>query len=100
MTGMRQDMNQQGADFEFQVVETRVDYGANGCVPLLCEGRELQVVETPVAEQVTIDVRRPTEGAKAVYVEVQEQSMEPIDVEYVKGSSVWAPARGIYLAAP
>jgi hypothetical protein len=100
MTSMRQDMNQQSADFELRVVETRVDYGANGCVPSRCEDRELRVVETPVAEQVIIDVRRPTEGAKAVYVEVQEQSVEPVDVEYVRYSGAWAQARKVYLAAP
>jgi hypothetical protein len=108
MTGMRRDMNQQGAGFELRVVETRVDYGANGCVPSRCEGRELQVVETPVAKQVTIDVRRPTGDVKVVYVEVQKQSVEPVYVEYVEpmyveyveGSSAWAPAREIYVAAP
>jgi hypothetical protein len=100
MTGRRQDVKQQGADIELQVVETRTDYGASGCIPLRCEDLELRVIETPVAEQVTIDARRPTEGVRAVYVEIEELSVEDMDVEYVEGSSDWSPAREIYLAAP
>ncbi|HEU0185034.1 MAG TPA: hypothetical protein VFS27_06940 [Blastocatellia bacterium] len=105
MTGWRQDVKRGGSDFKLRVVKKRVDYGANVCAQLRCEGREFQVVETPAAEQVTaeqvtIDVRRPTGGVKAVSVEVQEQTVAPMDVEYVEGSSVWAPAREIYLAAP
>jgi hypothetical protein len=100
MTYVRQDVKQQVADREFQVIETRVDYGADGCATSRCEGRELRVVETPGAEQLTIDVMRPTKDIKAVSVEFEELSVEPMDVEYVRGSSVWAPARGIYLAVP
>ena len=100
MTGGRQDVKQQGADLELQVIETRADYGANGCVPLRCEDRKLRVVETRDVERLTIDLMRPTEDTDAVYVEVQALSVEPTDVEYVEYSSDWAPAREIYLAAP
>jgi hypothetical protein len=100
MTGGRQDVKQQDADLELQVIETRADYGANGCVPLRCEGRKLRVVETRDVERLTVDVMRPAVGADAVYVEVQAPSVEPTDVEYVEYSSDWAPAREIYLAAP
>jgi hypothetical protein len=100
MTGRRQAVKQQGSDSELRVVETLVDYGADGCAPLRCEGRELQVIETPGAEQVIIDARRPTGGVKAVFVEVQKQSAEPMDVEYVEGSRGWTPAREIFLAVP
>jgi hypothetical protein len=100
MTGRRQEVRQKGSDFELRVVKKRVAYGASDCATLRCEARELQVVGTPSVEQVTIDVKRPTEGVKAVYVEVEEPSVEPRDVEYVEVPSVWAPAREIYVAAP
>ncbi len=103
-TGMRQDVKQQGAGFELQIIETRVDYGANGCIPSRCEDPELQVVETRDVEQLTIDVMRPTEDAevvsKRVSVKVEELSVEPMDQENVKDLSDWPRAREIYLAVP
>jgi type II secretory pathway pseudopilin PulG len=103
MTGMRQGVKQKGAERELWVVETRADYGASGCVQLRCEGSGQQVVETPVAKRLTVDVWRPTEDVKGVYVEVQAQSIEPVSpvsMKYVKGSSDWAPARAIYMTVP
>jgi hypothetical protein len=102
--GLRQDVKRQGADVELRVVETRVDYDANGCVTSRCGGRELRVVETPDVERLTVDVMRPAEDVEVVseevFVEVEEFSARPTAVEYVRDARPWPPARATYLAVP
>ena len=61
---------------------------------------EVQVIETPVAEQLTIDVWRPTEDVEGVFVEFEEPSVEPVYIEYTKGSSGWPMAHRIDVAVP
>ena len=80
MAGMRRNVEQRGAD------------------------TEVQVIETPVVEQVTIDVGRPTEYVEVISIESEgelvEPSVEPVYVEYMGGSSDWTPARRVDVAVP
>ena len=80
MAGMRRNVEQRGADLE------------------------VQVIETPVAEQLTIDVGRPTEYVEVISIEsdgeFEELSVEPVYVEYIGGSSDWTPARRVDIAIP
>ena len=84
MAGMRRNVEQRGAD------------------------TEVQVIETPVVEQVTIDVGRPTEDVEVISIESEgesdgefvEPSGEPVYVEYMGGSSDWTPARRVDIAVP
>jgi hypothetical protein len=80
MAGMRRDVEQWGADLE------------------------LRVIETQDVEQVTIDVKRPTEGVEVISIEsegeFEEPSGEPIYIEEMKGSSDWPLARRINIAVP
>jgi len=76
MAGIRRNVEQRGADLE------------------------VQVIETPDAEQLTIDVRRPTEDVEAVFVEFEEPSVEPTYIEDMGGSSDWTPAHRIDVAVP
>jgi hypothetical protein len=65
---------------------------------------EVQVIETPVVEQLTIDVGRPTEEVEVISIESEggfvEPSGEPAYVEYMGGSSDWTPARRVDIATP
>jgi len=65
---------------------------------------EVQVIETPVVEQLTIDVGRPTEDVEVISteseVEFVEPSVEPVYVEYMGGSSDWTTARRVDIAIP
>lgn len=67
-------------------------------------GLEVQVIETPVAEQLTIDVGRPAEAVEVISIESEgefvEPSGEPVYVEYRGGSSDWTPARRVEIAVP
>jgi hypothetical protein len=76
MAGMRRNVEQRGAELE------------------------VQVIETPVAEQLTIDVRRPTEDVEAVFVEFEEPSVQPVYIEDINGSSDWPLAHRIDVAVP
>jgi hypothetical protein len=80
MAGMRRDVEQRRADLE------------------------VQVIETPVAEQLTIDVRRPTEDVEVISIEsegeFEEPSGEPVYIEYINGSSDWPMAHRIDVAVP
>ena len=68
------------------------------------EDLEVQVIETPVVEQLTIDVGRPTEYVEVISIESEgefvEPSGEPVYVEYMGGSSDWTPARRVDIAVP
>ena len=68
------------------------------------EDLEVQVIETPVVEQPTIDVGRPTEYVEVISIESEgefvEPSGEPVYVEYMEGSSDWTPARRVDIAIP
>ena len=99
MTGGRH-VKQQGADPKHQVIETRADYGASGCIPLRCEDLKLQVIEAPEVKRLTITVMQPTEDIEAVSVKIKRLSVEPMDMEDIKDSSDWSPAREINLAFP
>jgi len=99
MTGGRH-VKQQGEDLKYQVIETRAEYGASGCIPLRCDDLEPQVIERPEVEHLTITVMQPTEDIESVSVKVERLSVEPMDVEDMKDSSDWSPAREINLAAP
>jgi len=78
--GMRRDAERRGADLE------------------------LQVIETPDVEQLTIDVTRPTEDVEVISIgsegEFEEASAEPVYVQDVTGSSYWPPAQRIDIAVP
>ena len=62
------------------------------------EDLDVQVVETPVVEQLTIDVGRPTEDVEVISIESEgefvEPSSEPVYVEYMGGSSDWTRRAG------
>ena len=79
-TGMRRDVERRGADLE------------------------LQVIETPDVEQLTIDVTRPTEDVEVISIgsegEFEEPSAEHVYVQDVTGSSYWPPAQRIDIAVP
>ena len=68
------------------------------------EDLEVQVIETPVVEQLTIDVGRPTEYVEVISIESErefvEPSAEPVYVEYMGVSSDWTPARRVDVAVP
>jgi hypothetical protein len=68
------------------------------------EDLEVQVIEPPVVEQLTIDVGRPTEYVEVISteseVEFVEPSVEPVYVEDIYGSSGWTPAHRIDVAVP
>jgi hypothetical protein len=68
------------------------------------EDLEVQVIETPVVEQLTIDVGRPTEVVEVISMEsegeVEEPSVEPVYVEYMGGSSDWTTAHRVDIAIP
>jgi hypothetical protein len=68
------------------------------------EDLEVQAIETPVVEQLTIEVGRPTEDVEVISVESEgefmEPSVEPVYVEYMGGSSDWTPARRVEVAVP
>ena len=68
------------------------------------EDLEVQVIETPVVEQLTIDVGRPTEYVKVISTESEgefvEPSVEPVYVEDIYGSSGWPVAHRIDVAVP
>jgi len=80
MAGMRRNVEQRGADLE------------------------VQVIETPGAEQLTIDVRRPTEDVEVISIEsegeFEEPSVQPVYIEYINGSSGWPMAHRIDVAVP
>ena len=80
MAGMRRNVEQRGAD------------------------TEVQVIETPVVEQVTIDVGRPTEDVEVISIEsggeFVEPSVEPVYIEYTNGSNVWPVTQRIDVAVP
>jgi hypothetical protein len=64
----------------------------------------VQVIETPVAEQLTIDVRRPTEDVEVISIESEGEfeapSVQPVYIEYINGSSGWPMAQRIDVAVP
>jgi hypothetical protein len=68
------------------------------------EDLEVQVIETPVVEQLTIDVGRPTEDVEVISIESEgefvEPSVEPVYVEDIYGSSGWPVANRIDVAVP
>jgi hypothetical protein len=68
------------------------------------EDLEVQVIETPVVEQLTVGVTRPTEYVEVISTEAEgefvEPSVEPVYVEYMGGSSDWTPARRVDIAIP
>ena len=68
------------------------------------EGLGVQVIETPVVEQLTIDVGRPTEDVEVISIESEgefvEPSAEPVYIEYTNGSNVWPVAHRIDVAVP
>jgi hypothetical protein len=80
MAGMRRNMEQRGADLE------------------------VQVIETPVAEQLTIDVGGPTEAVEVISIESDgefvEPSVEPVYIEDIYSSSGWPMAHRIDVAVP
>jgi len=65
---------------------------------------EVQVIETPVVEQLSIDVGRPTEDVEVISIESEEEFMEPsvqpVYVEDIYGSSGWPVAHRIDVAVP
>jgi len=64
----------------------------------------VQVIETPVVEQLTIDVGRPTEDVEVISIEsggeFVEPSVEPVYIEYTNGSNVWPVTQRIDVAVP
>ena len=68
------------------------------------EDHEVQVIETPVVEQLTIDVGRPTVYVEVISTESEgefvEPSVEPVYVEDIYGSSGWPVAHRIDVAVP
>jgi hypothetical protein len=68
------------------------------------EDLEVQVIVTPVVEQVTIDVGRPTEDVEVISIESEGEfvgpSVEPVYIEYTNGSNVWSVAHRIDVAVP
>lgn len=65
---------------------------------------ELQVIETPDVEQLTIDVTRPTEDVEVISIgsegEFEGPSREPMYMEDMTGPSVWPQAQRIDIAVP
>src|SRR5215813_13029000 len=68
------------------------------------EDLEVQVIETPVVEQLTIDVGRPTEYVEVISTESEgefvEPSVEPVYVEDTYSSSDWNMAHRVDVAVP
>ena len=68
------------------------------------EDIEVQVIETPVVEQLTINVGRPTENVEMISIESEgefvEPSVGPVYVEYMGGSSGWPVEQRIDVAVP
>jgi hypothetical protein len=68
------------------------------------EDLEVQVIETPVVEQLTIDVGRPTEDVEVISIESEGEfvgpSVEPVYIEYTNGSYVWPVAHRIDVTVP
>ncbi len=68
------------------------------------EDLEVQVIETPVVVQLTIDVGRPTQEVEVTSIESEgefvEPAAEPVYVEHMGGSSYWTPARRVDIAVP
>jgi hypothetical protein len=68
------------------------------------EDLEVQVIETPVVEQLTIDVGRPTEEVEVISIESEgefvEPAAEPVYIEDIYGSGAWTPARRVDIAVP
>lgn len=67
-------------------------------------GLEVQVIETPYVERLTIDITRPTKYIEVISIEsegeFEEPSGEPMDLEDIRGSSDWPPAHRINVAVP
>jgi hypothetical protein len=67
-------------------------------------GLEVQVIETPSVERLTVDITRPTEYIEVITIESEGEfeapSVEPVYIEDVKVSSDWLPARRINVAVP
>jgi hypothetical protein len=80
MAGRRRSVEQRGADLE------------------------VQVIETPVVEQLTVDVGRPTEEVEVISIESEEEfvepSVQPVYVEDIYGSSGWPVEQRIDVAVP
>jgi hypothetical protein len=64
------------------------------------EDLEIQVIETPVVEQLTIDVGPPTEDVEVISIESDGEFVEPVYVEHMGGSSDWTRARRVDVAVP
>jgi hypothetical protein len=101
--GKQRVTNAQGAKRHYNGVK-RSMAGMRRNAEQRAEGIEVQVIVTPVVEQWTIDVGRPTEDVEVISVEsegkVVEPSGEPVYVEYMGGSSDWTPARRVDIAVP
>jgi hypothetical protein len=101
--GERRVTGAQGAKLHGKGVKSSMA-GRRRNVEQRAEDLEVQVIETPVVEQLTIDVGRPTEDVEVISIEsegeFEEPSGEPVYIQYINGSSVWPKAHRIDVTVP
>jgi hypothetical protein len=101
--GKQRVTNAQGAKRHDKGVKRSIA-GMRRNVEQRAEDLEVQVIETPVVEQLTVGVTRPTEYVEVISIETdgefEEPSEEPVYREYINGSSGWPMAHRIDVAVP